>query len=609
MGSFGSSNEHGSRPTNLFPQRRRRLWAGFLLATCIILAVGGIVYFPFVSNIFLLGLFPAVMLAFFFGRLVYFGSIGLIAGVAAGVSFARGESWSSILEALLGLVLAVVLSEMIHRLALEQRRTEEMQILDQERMKRLSNLSQDGLALINSKGQIAGWNRAMEEITGMKREMVQGRFYWDMAYRMLPDELRNPVVYETLKGEFKDLFEKGQALSSRQVNEKEIVHPKGIHRTIQEIIFPMSSSQGGAFGMIFHDFSDYRSRERNLQDGNDMLMRSVYELQDLNKESSLINEMGDQLQGCPDMATAFRIVSEFGERIFPGQSGCLFVFNENVNLFERRGIWGQPAGELDSFGMEGCWAIKNGRAHVVTDTKIGPNCHHLDFPGEGYENLPYVCIPMIAHGETIGILHVQARSGMGLDRLEQLAGRTSLRIAMVLPNLRLKEILSVQAIRDPLTGLFNRHYMEVTFERELRRAIRDQNSLGVIMMGIDHFKHFGELHGPELSETILKEVGAFLQSNVRGEDIVCRMGEEEFVVILPRAALEITNRRAEQFRKGIADLRIAHIGLKIGPISVSAGAAGYPEHGTSPEEIFKAVDGALRRSQSQGCDQVVVADF
>jgi diguanylate cyclase (GGDEF)-like protein len=214
---------------------------------------------------------------------------------------------------------------------------------------------------------------------------------------------------------------------------------------------------------------------------------------------------------------------------------------------------------------------------------------------------------MTAQGEMIGILHVQAHSGMGLERLEQTALTAAARIGMVLVNLRLKERLTFQSLRDPLTGLFNRRYMEVTFGRELRRAIRDRSPLGVVTLAVDHYEHIKKVYGSETGDAVLKEVGAYLQANVRGEDIVCRMEGEEFNVILPKASLEITNRRAEQFRKGIAELVIAHIGQSIGPVSVSAGTAGFPEHGSGTEAIFKAAEAALQRAKREGFDRVVSA--
>jgi diguanylate cyclase (GGDEF)-like protein len=165
----------------------------------------------------------------------------------------------------------------------------------------------------------------------------------------------------------------------------------------------------------------------------------------------------------------------------------------------------------------------------------------------------------------------------------------------------------MQAVRDPLTGLYNRRYMEETLEREIRRAERRYASLGVIMLDVDHFKRFNDTFGHAAGDTLLQELGSFLMGHIRGEDIACRYGGEEFALILPDASLEGACGRADDLRERIKALGIAHRGQPLGAVTVSMGVAAYPDHGHTGEELLRAADAALYEAKAQGRDRVVVS--
>jgi diguanylate cyclase (GGDEF)-like protein len=168
--------------------------------------------------------------------------------------------------------------------------------------------------------------------------------------------------------------------------------------------------------------------------------------------------------------------------------------------------------------------------------------------------------------------------------------------------------LRSQSIRDPLTGLYNRRYLEEMLERETRRAVRAEHGLGVLMLDLDHFKSFNDTYGHDAGDTVLRETAAFLLKSVRAEDIVCRFGGEEFIVILPLADLSVTQARAERIRSKIRELQVLHQGLSLGMVTVSVGVAELPQHGTSPKVLIEAADAALYRAKKAGRDRVAVAD-
>jgi diguanylate cyclase (GGDEF)-like protein len=181
-------------------------------------------------------------------------------------------------------------------------------------------------------------------------------------------------------------------------------------------------------------------------------------------------------------------------------------------------------------------------------------------------------------------------------------------VGLSVSNLRLREALRNQSIRDPLSGLFNRRYLEETLEREIRRAVRAEQSLGILMLDLDHFKRFNDTYGHEAGDSVLRETAAFLTRSVRAEDVVCRFGGEEFVVILPLANLQSTQARAERICSKLRDLTVLHQGQSLGRITASFGVAALPDHGTDRGALLEAADAALYRAKREGRDRVVTAD-
>ncbi len=180
-------------------------------------------------------------------------------------------------------------------------------------------------------------------------------------------------------------------------------------------------------------------------------------------------------------------------------------------------------------------------------------------------------------------------------------------LSLALANLRLRETLRQQSFRDPLTGLFNRRYMEETLEREILRASRAGEHVGVMMMDIDHFKQFNDTFGHQAGDAFLTALGHFFLTHVRGEDVACRYGGEEFILLLPGADMQTTCLRAEELREKVHYLNVEHVGQSLGTISLSFGVACFPEHGLVPDILVHAADQALYHAKQEGRDRVVMA--
>lgn len=359
--------------------------------------------------------------------------------------------------------------------------------------------------------------------------------------------------------------------------------------------------------------ADHQRAADALREHRELLEQRVRErtaaLEQRNDEARQLAEMGDLLQACASVEEACRVIASAAEQLLPADAGALYVYSPSRNDLEGLASWGGfAAGPTDqAFAPEQCWALRRGRAHSVANGKGGPCCAHVPAPLCGV----YACIPMIAHGEVLGVVHVRrdpartADAG-GLEESVRLATALAEHVALALTNLRLRETLRHQSIRDPLTGLYNRRYMEETLERELRRAERESTCLGVVLLDLDHFKRFNDTFGHEAGDVVLREVGALLKSHVRAGDIACRQGGEEFVLLLPDTPESAVVERAEQVRAAIRQLNVRHRDQALGIITVSAGVSTFPSTGDSAQSLLRAADQALYRAKSEGRDRVVL---
>ncbi|MCI0400299.1 MAG: diguanylate cyclase [Gammaproteobacteria bacterium] len=345
----------------------------------------------------------------------------------------------------------------------------------------------------------------------------------------------------------------------------------------------------------------------------DELRKTHEELEQHNLEMALLSEMTDHFQVCQTLKETHPVVAQYAQKLFPGTSGALCMFNESRSVLETVVDWGQSSKSEQVFTQNDCWALKQGKPHLVEDAAHGLNCTHVsERPPAGY-----LCVPMIAHGDILGMLYVQfaqqaSSEASKADKqiqesLRRLAVTTAEHLALALASINLRESLHFQSAHDPLTNLFNRRYMEGSLEREACRVKRHGTQLGIMMIDVDLFKQYNDTFGHEAGDIVLQSIGALLQKNTRGEDIACRYGGEEFVVIMPDVPLDVLARRAEQFRNAAKLIKLDYKGQSLGVITISVGAAIFPKHGSTPESVLHAADEALYRAKAEGRDRVVIA--
>ena len=167
--------------------------------------------------------------------------------------------------------------------------------------------------------------------------------------------------------------------------------------------------------------------------------------------------------------------------------------------------------------------------------------------------------------------------------------------------------LSDQANRDPLTGLYNRRYLDSTLERELARCKREGQPLSLMLIDIDHFKQINDTYGHQAGDEVIKYLADMLSSQARAADVACRFGGEEFLLLLPNMPQNNAQEKAEQWRSAFAETTIAFGEFRM-QVTLSCGIATYPSHGTSPAELIRCADRALYRAKKKGRNRVVVFD-
>jgi diguanylate cyclase (GGDEF)-like protein len=170
----------------------------------------------------------------------------------------------------------------------------------------------------------------------------------------------------------------------------------------------------------------------------------------------------------------------------------------------------------------------------------------------------------------------------------------------------LQDKLREEAIRDPLTTLFNRRYLEDTLTREIARAQRGSYDIGFMLLDIDHFKQINDFHGHNAGDIVLAALSQQLKSQIRVADIPCRIGGEEFLLVLPGMSEAMTQLRAEDFRKKIQEMQMPYEGQSLN-LTVSIGVASYPANGANWEDLYHAADQALYRAKQKGRNRVEFA--
>jgi diguanylate cyclase (GGDEF)-like protein/PAS domain S-box-containing protein len=494
---------------------------------------------------------------------------------------------------------AVLANEVGERMVAQQRLA-----ASEARFRELVESAPDAIVIVGASGTIEMVNSQTErffgyerrELLGMPLETLVPERFRERHVADRADFMANPRV--RVMGEGLELFGRRK---------------DGSEFAVDICLSPLPTRDGLAVSASIRDVTK-RKRWEQERLANESLRSQVAELSRRTKEIGTLNRMSDRIRAAASPQDVYPRVLPFLEEMFPGYSGALYMFNAARTAVDTVARWGQSPPAEREIVSDDCWALRHVIVHSVSDQDPNP-CRHLPSPPP----LVSMCIPMTANAQTIGLFHLrrprpEAEPAAGAavpveysDYKQKLAQAAAEQVAAAIANAMLHQELKAQAIRDPLTGLFNRRSLEESLQHELHRAQRRQTKVGVLMLDIDNFKLLNDEHGHAAGDLTLRAIAGFLERVTRKEDIVCRYGGEEILIVFVECSLVDLQHRAEHIRQGIRELALEYEGRPLGPVTVSIGAAIRPDHGTTAEELVRAADEALYRAKSNGRDRIEIA--
>jgi diguanylate cyclase (GGDEF)-like protein len=347
--------------------------------------------------------------------------------------------------------------------------------------------------------------------------------------------------------------------------------------------------------------------EAEVRRVNADLERTVTELEQYNLDMQLLNRLSSTIQRCENGDEAYATSVPLLGILFAERAGVFYRHSNTPPYLQLVGTWGDKS-QVETLPQPSeCHILTNAQPTNTRAKYLSGKC----WIGTANNQQKILCIPLHAGDKLLGVLHVQLHENESdaiQERLARLGNRTADLLALALANLQLREDLEEQAVRDPLTGLFNRRFLNEVLKQELDHARRHQQTLALLLLDIDHFKHMNDTYGHDAGDAVLRVVGQLLSTSFRPEDTVCRFGGEEMLVVLPGISRDSACARAERLRQAMNDLHIEYEGVQLPSITASIGVAVFPMHGQNPDSLIIAADQALYRAKHNGRNRVLLAD-
>ena len=353
------------------------------------------------------------------------------------------------------------------------------------------------------------------------------------------------------------------------------------------------------------EIKDRIQAEQALQEIQVQLANRVGELEQRSREITHLAQLSNLLQLSLQPNEAYSIISQYAIQLFPNTSGALYTLDEKQQDFVPRTNWGQPPPRVSSLTHEDCWALRRNRPYLAVDTSNGMLCRHISAPLPG----SYICVPILSEGQEIGLLYLQMEPGQPplTTEHQQVAAAVAEQAGLALSNLQLREYLRTQAISDPLTGLFNRYYLQEYLDMKIHLARQDGKPVNVILIDLDDFKVMNEKFGYSTGDELLRKFGRLVKETAEKTGIACRYVGDALTMIMPEITLEESTHKSEHLRREIKKLMVQYEDHYLQNLTVSIGIACFPEHGHSVAELLKAAYTAALHAKEMGGDQVFIA--
>ncbi|HFD2272945.1 TPA: diguanylate cyclase [Legionella pneumophila] len=492
-------------------------------------------------------------------------------------------------------ILFLTLAFILANIELSTRRKTELQNQNtQIRLKKIIESASDMIAAFGKDQRFITFNEAYQrEFKRLFDKSISINMSLEEAFNNAPENKKKLVQ------SWKESLQRDEETKNIEVNTEQ-------EKTIYEMTSKLIQNGDNEIKGVVHSVRNITKRVQEhteLQESYEKLANGMKELQEKNEQITLLVEMSDIMLACGSQEELSEVMAKYSQRLLQFSSGYLFIMHPSKNYLEKAASWGSPHPHDLTFTPEQCWAIRLGRIHYAGSSRIELMCSHMMFDEQ--PELSLLCVPLMAQNDIYGLLYLEV--GLKFDENQQLLITAFAELtALALANVRLRENLRYQSIRDPLTGLYNRRYLEDFLFKQLHQAERTKASFAILMLDLDHFKKINDTFGHDAGDLVLKELGQILNNDIRLGDIAARYGGEEFVLLLYDINAQAAKMKAENLRSAISNLQVKYGAQPVGQITASIGISVYPDDAKSPAEVIEAADKALYQAKNKGRNKVIL---
>lgn len=492
-------------------------------------------------------------------------------------------------------ILFLTIAFILANIELSTRRKTELQNQNtQIRLKKIIESASDMITAFDKDQRFITFNEAYQrEFKRLFDKSISINMSLEEAFDDVPENKKKLVQT------WKESLQRDEETKNIEVNTEQ-------EKTIYEMTSKLIQNGDNEIKGVVHSVRNITKRVQEhteLQESYEKLANGMKELQEKNEQITLLVEMSDIMLACGSQEELSDVMVKYSQRLLQFSSGYLFIMHPSKNYLEKAASWGNPQPHDLTFTPEQCWAIRLGRIHYAGSSRIELMCSHTMFAEQ--PELSLLCVPLMAQNDIYGLLYLEV--GLKFDENQQLLITAFAELtALALANVRLRENLRYQSIRDPLTGLYNRRYLEDFLFKQLHQAERTKASFAILMLDLDHFKKINDTFGHDAGDLVLKELGQILNSDIRLGDIASRYGGEEFVLLLYDIDAQAAKMKAENLRSAISNLQVKYGAQPVGQITASIGISVYPDDAKSPAEVIEAADKALYQAKNKGRNKVIL---
>lgn len=376
-------------------------------------------------------------------------------------------------------------------------------------------------------------------------------------------------------------------------------------------------TRAGGYVVTFTDVTEARTAAKELarakaeaEEAQSKAVALLEQERERQTEAKLLSQLDEWLQSCKSLSELYAVITHFMLQLLPRSKGELYIYSPDRDVLDGICNWGTRDlhGTIEA---DSCWSLRRGRSYEFREGNLCFPCEHVVAHGHKLAVEEYICVPIIAHGDTVGMLHIRfdhtSEAGARIAKSGTFAVRCSEHISMAIANVKLRDELHERSIRDELTGLYNRRFFMDAIRRELASADRTRASMALLSFDADHFKSFNDNHGHDAGDLVLQAISEQLERVVGRKGTACRMGGEEFAVILPRYDAATALQLAEALRETIGSAQVRHMEKLLPQVTISSGVAVYPENGILSQVLLRQSDEALYRAKAEGRNCVRLA--